>query len=75
MIDNVAPEANGIPMVECDECSGSGQSELSGCCSADFDREGLCTECGEECDFDDCEVCNGLGEVEADPSAAAPDGN
>lgn len=47
----------------CKNCDGEGYFNSSECCGAEI-KNGLCTECLEHSDMEECEVCGGSGEVE-----------
>jgi hypothetical protein len=46
---------------ECPECEGRGHFKHSACCSARISEAGICYECREHTEQEDCEECNGTG--------------
>jgi len=53
------------PLRECNSCDGTGRLPMSECCGADI-VNGICSECGEHAMGEQCDICNGTGEVETD---------
>ena len=50
--------------VECPDCEGTGKLQQSNCCGANVDSDILiCSDCKEHCDLDECERCEGTGNV------------
>jgi hypothetical protein len=45
----------------CIECEGKGSFPVSSCCSADITDSGICMECHDHCDPDECDYCKGTG--------------
>lgn len=59
------PQEEPRPLTECPDCDGEGKLDLSECCNAQM-IHGLCVDCREHADGEDCEKCIGTGEIEAD---------
>ena len=53
------------PLIECPDCYGLGKLIISECCNAELIK-GICPDCRELSDGEDCEKCIGTGKVEAD---------
>jgi len=50
--------------VECPDCEGTGHSEGSYCCDADFDSDiMICSSCKDHTDYAECERCDGTGTI------------
>jgi len=50
--------------IECPECDGLGHCDLSDCCGAEMDIDvGLCYECHDHCEPEQCHECNGTGKI------------
>jgi len=50
--------------MECPDCEGIGTFEESNCCDAKIIHSDICSACGEHCDRQECERCNGTGIIE-----------
>ncbi len=50
-------------MKECPACMGEGLFGESDCCGASIKWTDICEECLEHCDENECDICNGKGEL------------
>ena len=50
-------------LVPCPACDGTGHTDFSECCGAAMWEDDLCMECKEHSSYQDCEFCDGRGEV------------
>jgi DnaJ-class molecular chaperone len=52
--------------IECPDCDGTGQVDLSNCCGVEFNTDiMMCSDCHEHCDRSDCDTCNGTGQLDS----------
>jgi DnaJ-class molecular chaperone len=57
----------GTDLYDCPECNGTGALFRSDCCGAalpeEHDFNHVCPACGEDCEMEPCEECEGTGSV------------
>lgn len=50
--------------MDCKTCNGTGKINQSDCCGAEiYDDVGICSECKEHCEEDECGDCEGTGDA------------
>jgi hypothetical protein len=50
--------------IDCPDCKG-GVHSLSDCCGANMNTDmGICYECKDHCEPQDCDTCKGVGQIE-----------